>query len=166
MVPDLLLSGAAVLEVAVQADWDPAALEDQAVDPWAARNPLVVWAAARVASEGVRVDPWAARNPLVVWAAARVASEGVRVDPWAARNPPVAWAVALAALEDQAVEDPWAAKIPPVVWAAAALVDSVPITIPEEVQEDSAMQWRVAAHPGLPVSVVAVHKEAQVPEVV
>ena len=111
MVPDHLLSGAAVLEV--------------------------VWAAARVASEDQVVDPWAARNPLVVWEAARAASEDQAVDSWAARNPPVAWAAARAALEGVQVD-----------------------------LEDSAMQWRVAAHPELPVSVVAVHKEAQVPEVV
>ena len=146
----------------MQADWDPVASEGVRVDPWAARNPPVAL------EEDQVVDPWAARNPLVVWAVARVALEEDQVlDSWAARNPLVAWAVALAALEEgQVVEDPWAAKIPPVVWAAAALVDSVPITIPEEVQEDSAMQWRVAAHPGLPVSVVAVHKVAPGPEVV
>ena len=117
----------------------------------------MVWAAARAASEDqVVVDSWAARiigqvQALVVWAAARaasedqarVASEGVQVDLWAAR-------------------------IPRGVWVAAARADSGPIIIPEVVPEDLEMQCRVAAHPapGLPASVVAVHKEVPGLEVV
>ena len=62
--------------------------------------------------------------------------------------------------------DLWAARIPLVVWAVAARADSVPIIIPEVVPEDLAMQCRVAAHPGLPASVVAVHKEVPGLEVV